>query len=147
MDKEIIVRKVENDPVALTKVFALREEVFIDEQKVAREEEFDEFENESYHFLATDDKGDAIGVARWRRTPEGIKLERFAVKMDWRGKGVGSALVAAVVDDVEKAVGNDQRVYLHAQLTAVPLYEKFDFKKKGDQFLECDIWHYEMERG
>lgn len=130
----------------LSKAFKVREEVFIVEQKVQKEEEFDEFEMESTHFVALEPDGDPIGAARWRKTSIGIKLERFAVVKTSRGRGVGAALVAAVIEDILSKEGENQLMYLHAQLEAVPLYEKFGFKKKGDLFEECNIWHYTMER-
>ncbi len=141
----IKVRKIDTRD-DLTRAFDVREEVFIVEQQVDREEEFDEFEEASVHFLALDDSDDPIGTARWRTTKKGIKLERFAVRKPWRGKGAGTALVQAVVDDLTENFNAGELVYMHAQLEAVPLYEKFGFVKKGEQFLECDMWHYEMER-
>lgn len=127
------------------KLFALREEVFVVEQQVSRDEEFDEFEEVSSHFLVLDMEGNGIGAARWRETSKGIKMERFAVKKEWRGKGVGSALVKAVLDHILLKKGTGNRLYMHAQMGAIPLYEKHGFYKIGDIFEECDILHYEME--
>lgn len=141
----IKVRKIENRD-DLIRAFEVRAEVFIVEQEVDREEEFDEFEEASVHFLALDEADSAIGTARWRTTKKGIKLERFAVRKPWRGKGTGTALVQAVIDDLTANFNTGELVYMHAQLEAVTLYEKFGFTKKGEQFLECDMWHYEMER-
>ncbi|MBV6647433.1 MAG: GNAT family N-acetyltransferase, partial [Cyclobacteriaceae bacterium] len=121
------------------KAFAIREEVFVVEQQVSRLEEFDEFEDRCIHFVALDVEQQAIGAARWRETQKGIKLERFAVKKSWRGQGLGSALVDAVLKDIHSTMGAGRQLYLHAQLDAVPLYEKFDFKTVGDQFEECKI--------
>ena len=70
------------------KLFAIREEVFVVEQEVAAEEEFDEYEEESHHFVALDERDNPIGSARWRYTDKGIKLERFAAKKNWRGRGL-----------------------------------------------------------
>ena len=127
------------------KVFALRQEVFVVEQEVRSEEEFDEFESISRHFIAFE--GDLpVGVARWRSTDKGVKLERFAVKKSHRGAGVGSALVKAVLSDISQAEGSGKYLYLHAQLTAIPLYAKFGFEKTGPQFEECNIQHFKMER-
>jgi len=126
------------------KAFAIREEVFVVEQGVAANEEFDEFEDESHHFVALDDSDNPVGSARWRRTDKGIKLERFTAKQTMRGKGIGSAIVQAVLDDIAEHSPKGTYLYLHAQLGAVPLYEKFDFQKKGDQFDECGIMHYLM---
>lgn len=133
-------------PELREKLFALRSEVFVNEQKVSREDEFDQYEETSHHFIAMDNEGRAIGAARWRKTENGIKLERFAVAKKKRGKGVGSALVERVLQDIEEKEGTGQNLYLHAQLSAVPLYQKYGFTEIGDQFLECDIWHYLMRR-
>lgn len=142
----IKVEKITNSE-SLQQAFAIREKVFVEEQQVSKEEEYDEFEKTATHFLAFTKAGLPAGTARWRFTDKGIKLERFAVLEENRGTGVGSALVAAVLEDVmahPESAGKD--IYLHAQLTAVPLYAKFGFQAKGEQFEECNIWHYHMER-
>ena len=126
------------------KAFAIREEVFVVEQQVAHEEEFDEFEDESQHFVALDENENPIGSARWRRTEKGIKLERFTVKQELRGKGLGTAIVQAVLDYLKEKAAPGTFLYMHSQLDAVPLYAKFGFQKKGDQFDECGIMHYLM---
>ncbi|RYF64381.1 MAG: N-acetyltransferase, partial [Cytophagaceae bacterium] len=83
----------------LETVFAIRRDVFVLEQNVPAEEEYDEFEETSHHFLALLD-AQPVGTARWRRTSKGIKLERFSVRAAARGRGVGKALVQAVLNDV-----------------------------------------------
>jgi predicted GNAT family N-acyltransferase len=131
----------------LKQAFLIRQRVFVEEQKVAPEEEYDEFETSARHFLAYTSDGQACGTARWRYTDKGIKLERFAVLPEFRSKGVGQALVQAVVDDIStQPEAQGKMRYLHAQLTAVGLYERFGFKKKGDQFDECGILHYMMHQ-
>ena len=130
----------------LKQIFKIREEVFVQEQKVDPKEEYDEFEQTSRHFIARDEDGNPCGTARWRHTGHGIKLERFAVLQSHRGKGVGYALVNAVLEDIHKQPSTeDKLLYMHAQLGAVSLYEKFGFEKKGEQFEECNIMHYQME--
>jgi predicted GNAT family N-acyltransferase len=141
---KLTVEKV-TDKETVQEVFHIRELVFVVEQEVDRAEEYDEFEETSTHFLARLD-GKPVGTARWRFTKNGVKMERFAVLKEARGKGVGQGLVAAVLDDVNanpEAKGKTK--YLHAQLTAVPLYSKFGFEKVGDMFEECNIQHYKME--
>jgi predicted GNAT family N-acyltransferase len=128
------------------KLFAVRQEVFVVEQEVDPKEEFDEFEDISRHLVALDSTSNAIGSARWRQTDKGFKLERFAVKKEWRRRGVASALVQAVLDDITTQKGTGHYLYMHAQLDAIPLYEKFGFQKRGDIFSECDILHYKMEK-
>lgn len=140
MSKKVEVKKVV-DPAALEEVFAIRREVFVSEQNCPPELEW-EHEDESTHFLATVD-GEPAGAARWRKTDKGYKLERFAVLKKFRGHGVGQALVQGVLDDLpEDAI----YVYMHAQVQAVSLYERFGFVKTGSQFEEAGIQHFKMER-
>jgi predicted GNAT family N-acyltransferase len=73
-------------------------------------------------------------------------MERFAVLEEARGQGVGQALVAAVLADIEAMPeAKGKMKYLHAQLHAMPLYAKFGFQQVGEQFEECAILHYKMQ--
>lgn len=133
-----------SNPVDLESAFAIRREVFVEEQHVSAEEEYDEFEDISTHFLARAD-GTPCGTARWRRTSNGVKLERFAVLNAFRGLGVGKALVKAVLEDVFSQQPEPiERIYLHAQVTAMPLYASFGFVSIGPMFEEAGIQHYKM---
>jgi len=129
------------DPTELETVFAIRREVFVVEQNCPPELEW-EFEDESHHFLATVD-GEPAGACRWRKTEKGYKLERFAVLQKFRGKGVGQELVKAVLADLPPDAAY---VYMHAQIQAVTLYEKFNFEKLGPEFEEAGIRHFKMVR-
>ncbi|MDO6436290.1 GNAT family N-acetyltransferase [Cyclobacterium sp. 1_MG-2023] len=139
----LAVKKITEES-SLEKAFYIREQVFVKEQNVAPEEEYDSFENLATHFLVVD--GDlGLGTARWRFTKTGIKLERFAVLKAYRGLGVGGMLVRAVLEDVLKDPSNKNKtIYLHAQVTALGLYEKHGFEKVGARFMECDIAHFLM---
>lgn len=129
-----------DEKVLFEKARVIRDKVFVQEQNVAEEEEFDEFEDESLHYLLYEDNK-AIGTARWRHIGNKVKLERFAVLKEYRGKGYGDFLVKTVLKD---ALKEGKSIYLHAQLKAIPLYERSGFKKVGDIFMECDIEHYKM---
>ncbi|TVP53769.1 MAG: GNAT family N-acetyltransferase [Mongoliibacter sp.] len=143
-ESQIAVTKVMTEE-QLNTVFNIREEVFVIEQEVDPSEEYDEFEESSTHFLAKVNDIPA-GTARWRFNPNGIKLERFAVVKAQRGKGVGQSLVKAVLEDVSlNQDAKGKKLYLHAQLAAIPLYAKFGFRKVGEMFEECNIQHYKME--
>ena len=131
----------END--TCNEIFRIRTEVFVVEQKVTREEEFDEFERSSIHYLGTVG-GLPAGTARWRITSEGIKLERFAVLKDMRNTGVGTAILKKVLNDVTPS---KIPVYLNAQLKAIPFYERHGFRKVGDLFVEANIDHFKMVLG
>jgi predicted GNAT family N-acyltransferase len=124
----------------LQQAWAIRREVFVIGQNCAEDIEW-EFEEESTHYLAS--LNDVpVGTARWRQTPNGFKLERFAVLESARNKGVGSALVAHLLNELSVQT---EKKYLHAQLTAAPLYAKHGFKPVGENFWEADIEHVKME--
>lgn len=135
----IEIKKV-SDADELEKVFAIRKHVFVDEQGCPPELEW-EHEDESVHFLASVN-GIPAGASRWRKTDKGYKLERFAVLKEFRGMGVGQALVRTVLEDLPQ---DATYAYLHAQLAAMPLYAKFGFIKEGEQFEEAGIQHFKME--
>jgi predicted GNAT family N-acyltransferase len=118
----------------------IRDVVFIQEQRVDEEDEFDEFEEICQHFLMKWNTT-AIGTARWRAIGERVKLERFAVLKEFRGKKYGDQLLQAVINS---AAVENKPMYLHAQLNAIPFYERQGFKKVGDLFVECEIEHYKM---
>jgi predicted GNAT family N-acyltransferase len=118
----------------------IRLQVFVEEQKVSREEEFDEFEENSRHYLVYSD-GQPVGTARWRYTDNGLKLERFAMLKEYRNKKVGSIILKRILSDVE---GLSDYIYLHAQLPAVNFYAREGFEKDGPMFSECNIDHYKM---
>ncbi|HYK75802.1 MAG TPA: GNAT family N-acetyltransferase [Daejeonella sp.] len=141
MSDQIEVSQV-SDAHTLEQVFAVRKEVFVIEQSCPPELEW-EFEDESTHFLASVN-GEPAGAARWRKTDKGYKLERFAVLKEYRGKGVAQMLVKTVLANLP---ADASYVYLHAQLAAVGLYEKFGFQKQGEQFEEAGIQHYKMVLG
>jgi predicted GNAT family N-acyltransferase len=141
----IAVQHITNED-QLEVAFEIRKTVFVEEQNVPIEEELDEYENTCRHFLAYAD-GQPCGTCRWRFTEKGIKLERFAVLQAFRGQKVGSALLQTVLADLAQQTDTSGKlIYLHAQLTAMPLYQKFGFQPIGDQFEECDILHYKMIR-
>ncbi|NJN27073.1 MAG: GNAT family N-acetyltransferase [Cyclobacteriaceae bacterium] len=145
MPSNTIAKKIQTaDELALA--HHIRYTVFVIGQNVPEEDEIDEHEDESIHFLAYVD-GVPCGAARWRITENGVKLERFAVLERYRGQGVGSALVATVLADVEKnKAAQGKQLYLHAQLSAMALYSKFGFRPEGPMFQECAIDHYKMVR-
>jgi predicted GNAT family N-acyltransferase len=124
-------------------IFKIRNQVFVIEQKVDATEEYDDDDEKCTHFIAYNN-GVACGTARWRFKEKGIiKLERFAVLKEYRNTGVGAALVKAALQDLPYAT----KVMLHAQVHAVPFYEKMGFKSYGQQFEEAGIQHFAMSIG
>jgi predicted GNAT family N-acyltransferase len=119
----------------------IREEVFVVEQQVPVEIEYDQYEQSSTHILARLD-GVPVGTARWRKTEQGQKLERFAVLKSARGKGVGEALVNFVLDHIEET----EPAYLNSQVSAIPFYARLGFEETGGIFYEAGIPHRKMVR-
>jgi len=128
------------DKILRRQAFAIRTRVFVEEQHVDPKLEYDEFEKTSHHYLAFAD-GQPIGTARWRETPKGIKLERFAVLPEFRDHKTGAALLKMVLDDT---VPLNKLIYLHSQIRAVPFYERHGFKIRGGSFFEAGMEHYLM---
>lgn len=128
------------DETLMKKALEIREKVFVLEQQVSREEEYDGFDQVSHHYLVLDNS-DAIGTARWRETDSGIKLERFAVLQGFRNRGAGEKVLQAVLQDT---VSSGKKIYLHAQLTAVNFYKRAGFLEIGEVFYEANIPHYKM---
>jgi predicted GNAT family N-acyltransferase len=120
---------------------SIRQKVFVKEQNVDPEIEYDEFEEEA-HYLLLFYNDHAIGTARWRENDKGIKLERFALLPEYRNKGLGSILLREILKDVTPL---QKTIYLHAQVTAVNYYEREGFVKEGNIFIEADIEHYLMK--
>lgn len=118
----------------------IRYTVFVDEQHVPADEEYDEHEPISEHYLVLVD-GAPAGTLRWRITREGkAKLERIAVEKHFRGLGVGAAVVQAAMADIPAGT----TVYMHAQTHALPFYEKLGFVGQGERFWEAGLEHLAM---
>lgn len=124
-----------------TSLRAVRIAVFVIEQNIPEELEWDEFDAVSVHALAEDEAGTPIGCGRL--LPDG-HIGRMAVLSDWRGRGVGAALLVNLIE-LARARG-DARVRLHAQTQAMPFYAKFGFAPVGAEFSEAGIAHWTMER-
>lgn len=140
----LTIRKAAN-PDELSHAFQIRETVFVKEQRVSPEEEYDRHDASATHLVVYDAEEVPCGTARWRSTNRGIKLERFAVLRSHRGQGVGRLLLETILWDIDEDPNvGQQSVYLHAQTGAVGFYEKFGFDRVGDEFEECNIKHYEM---
>lgn len=119
----------------------VREAVFIREQSVPAELEWDEDDARSMHALATDAGGVPIGTGRL--LPDG-HIGRLAVLAPWRRQGVGSALMQALMEWARQEGHRVAR--LNAQVHAVPLYERLGFQVEGKEFMEVDIPHVRMWR-
>ena len=118
---------------------AVREAVFVREQNVPLDLELDGLDAHSTHVLAESTAGAAIGTARL--LPDG-HIGRMAVLSAWRGRGVGSALLEALLHEARRR--ELPEVVLNAQEHALPFYTRFGFVTQGDTFDEAGIPHRTM---
>jgi predicted GNAT family N-acyltransferase len=117
---------------------AIRTSVFIDEQDVPAELEWDDLDADSTHFIVRS-KAKAIATARLK--PDG-QIGRMAVLKPYRDQGVGKKLLNTVLNHAIKT--GFSRVYLHAQVKVVGFYEKQGFTAEGDEFMDAGIPHRAM---
>ena len=117
----------------------VREEVFIKEQHVPVELEWDGLDEAAQHLLALSAAGEPIGCARL--TGDG-SIGRMAVLRPWRGLGVGRALLAKAVSLYREQ--GMEGITLSAQVYAIPFYEKSGFKHCSEPYLDADILHIDM---
>lgn len=111
------------------------------EQGVPLAIELDDADDRAIHFVAILGK-EVIGTARLVVQGKSGKIGRMAVRKDWRGKGVGTALI-----DFIKKTSKKRRLidlYLHAQASALPFYEALGFTAEGERFYEAGIPHRKM---
>ena len=118
---------------------SIREPVFVIEQQVPIEEEWDALDPHCQHVIARDAQHQPIGTGRL--TPE-RKIGRMAVLRDWRGRGVGDALLQALIARARELGWTE--VSLNAQVGALGFYEKFGFVPYGERFEEAGIQHLAM---
>jgi predicted GNAT family N-acyltransferase len=121
----------------------VRHAVFVEEQRIPAELECDPADAGCVHVVAFDAEGGPVGTGRLLPLPDGVmKLGRLAVLRSWRGRGVGQALLQALL---EAARGQGAReVMLHAQQSAASFYLRAGFTARGEEFMEAGIPHVEM---
>ena len=120
---------------------AVREAVFVIEQNVPLELEWDEWDARCEHALALNEKGVPVGTARL--LPDG-HLGRMAVLASCRGAGIGRALALALMQRARER--GMSRIVLHAQIHAAGFYRKLGFSEFGEPFDEAGIPHIAMSQ-
>lgn len=119
----------------------VRIEVFVIEQNVPIELEWDEGDEVSIHAVAYDEQGQP--VATGRLLPDG-HIGRMAVSQSQRGQGIGKQVLITLLEHARQ-LGHTELV-LHAQTHAVPFYEREGFVVEGEEFIEADMPHRLMRR-
>lgn len=121
----------------------IRIEVFVREQQVPVEDEWDGKDADAIHFLTQTDQGTAIACARLLVEGQLLHIGRVAVLQPWREQGVGHQLMEFVLDKCAALYPN-HTIYLHAQTSRVAFYERLGFSVSGDEFMDAGIPHIEM---
>ena len=119
---------------------AIREEVFIREQGVSPNVEWDGLDESSQHALALTANGEAVGCGRITRDG---KIGRIAVLPAWRGQRIGSTILEALLDYAHSQ--DYQLLELNAQIAAVKLYRRFEFSEVGEVFMDANMPHIKMQ--
>lgn len=117
---------------------ALRRKVFIEEQRVPVEDEWDGLDDSALHIIARTRQGQVVGTARL--LPSG-QIGRMAVLKGHRGNGLGAKILCLAV---KTALIHGCQPFLHAQTHAIPFYEKQGFIVDGELFMDASIPHRNM---
>jgi YbgC/YbaW family acyl-CoA thioester hydrolase len=124
---------------------AIRTEVFVQEQKIPADMEWDAADAECVHAVAYNRLGMAVGTGRLLEHVPGVaKIGRMAVRRPLRGSRVGRAVLEALMQAARDQ--GDREVILHAQMSAEPFYRRAGFHQRGPVFDEAGIAHVEMVR-
>jgi YbgC/YbaW family acyl-CoA thioester hydrolase len=124
---------------------AIRMAVFVGEQKIPAEMEWDDGDEGAVHAVAFNHLGRALATGRLLEHVPGVaKIGRMAVVSGSRHSGVGRAVLDALLDAARTR--GDREAVLHAQISAAPFYERAGFMRRGPIFDETGIAHVEMLR-
>ena len=116
----------------------IRRIVFIDEQRIPEPDEWDGEDAGSVHVLVRLNR-DPVGTGRLNAAG---KIGRIAVLAGERGRGIGTLILRRLLEEARRL--GIREPYLHAQVQAVPFYEKLGFERKGGEFDEAGIPHVRM---
>lgn len=119
---------------------AVRLQVFVLEQKIPLELEWDAMDAASLHAVAYDAAGQAIGTGRL--LPDG-HIGRMAVSKTQRGQGIGGSILQTLMAQAKQR--GDPAVLLHAQIQVEGFYRRFGFVRCGAEFSEAGILHLPMQ--
>lgn len=131
------------DEAELQAALDVRRQIFVEEQGISKQLEFDGLDNQAIHIVAMEG-GNVIGTARVRFLDnDQARIERMAVSKPFRRKGIGRGIVCYLIAESKKR--GAKRLLLHAQLDAVHFYRACGFEEAGKPFWEARIKHIEMQ--
>lgn len=136
------MKVVENEQ-ELQAAFEIRRKVFVEEQNVPPEEEIDDLEEGSTHFLLLENHV-PIGAGRFRIVDDYGKVERICILKEKRKSGAGKAIMLGI-EKYAKEMGI-KKLKLHSQSHAIPFYLHLGYDVISDEFFEAGIPHRVMEK-
>ena len=123
--------------------FDVRRQVFVEEQGISGQLEFDGLDEEAIH-MAVKNGDSVIGTARVRFLADGqAKIERMAILKPFRRKGIGRGVISFLIGELKNRQA--KYVILHAQHDVVPFYRSCGFEEVGNPFWEAGIKHLRMQ--
>ena len=128
-------------PDDLPAICDIRRMVFIEEQQIPANLEWDGLDADCRHVLAFSQSDEAVGTGRLLANG---RIGRMAVLPDWRGRGIGTAILDALLQLARRE--DHPRVSLHAQRTVARFYRNAGFRETGEVFMEAGIEHVPMEK-
>lgn len=139
--------RLADSQAAMAELHAIRETVFVREQQVPAALERDDLDAACLHVVAHTLSDEAIGTGRLlppTAPGQPAKIGRMAVLVDWRGKGVGAAMLITLLRLARQRGWYD--IALNAQASAIDFYLRHDFIPRGPRFMEAGIEHQAMHR-
>lgn len=135
--------KIVSTEQELADAFDVRRIVFVHEQNVPEEEEIDQYESDSVHFVLYDNEKPA-GAGRFRILDGIGKVERICVLQENRKTGAG----VAIMNKIEKYAKSQgiSSLKLNAQTHAIPFYSKLGYETASEEFLDAGIPHKTMKK-
>ena len=137
----MITLEIKNFSEHSQEILSLRYRVFSLEQGVDPDIDIDGLDEDAVQILALDN-GTPVGTGRMLADGH---IGRIAVLMDYRKTGIGKQIVSCLIELARN--NNLDRVFLGAQISAVPFYEKLGFCRSGEDYMEANILHTPMALG
>jgi len=126
----------------ISEIRFIRQEVFIEEQKISEEEEFDEYDAQALHLIIYVDEQPAATGRIWH-DGHTFRIGRLAVLKKFRGQKIGDLALRLLL--YKSFTSGAEVVEISAQTYIVPLYKKFGFKEYGEEYIEAGIPHIAMK--
>ncbi len=143
MDIDNVTFKLATNDEELRGALEVRRQVFVEEQGVSEDLEYDGLDGEALHIVVKDGER-VIGTARVRfPTTNQAKVERMAVLKPFRGRGIGSNIISFLKGELKTK--RIEHVVLHAQYVLTAFYKSCGFEETGAPFWEAGIKHIKMQ--